>query len=475
MEIKLYNTMTRTVETFEPLVPGEVSFYSCGPTVYHFAHIGNLRAYVMADTLKRMFIANGYNVRHVMNITDVGHLTSDADTGEDKMEKGARREGMSVWDVAKFYTDAFMQDAADLNIIPPMQYTKATDFIAEQIGMVRRLEELGYTYRIEGDGIYYDTSKFDDYGKLGGQALEDLKAGARVEFSDGKRNITDFALWKFSPKDEKRQMEWESPWGVGFPGWHIECSAMSLKLLGERIDIHSGGVDHVKIHHTNEIAQTEPVVGHKWVNYWVHCEFLNDATGKMSKSKGDFLRLEKLKERGYSPMAYRYFLLLASYRTQIDFSFELLDAAQNAYNNLVRRVARLFEDVSPQNSPQPDAETVVAYKARAMEHLNNDLGTPGAIVVLQGALKDEKISADAKLEIVKFFDSVLGLRLYDDADALRGETEVEVDGKVLALVEERQAAKAAKDYAKADEIRKRIDDMGYALEDAKDGVKVRRK
>ncbi|MDR1476922.1 MAG: cysteine--tRNA ligase [Rickettsiales bacterium] len=470
MEIKLYNTMTRRVETFEPIVPGEASFYSCGPTVYHFAHIGNLRTYVSADIMKRMLLANGYKVRHVMNITDVGHLTSDSDVGEDKMEKGAKRDGKSVWDVAKFYTDAFMRDVLDLNIIPPMQYTKATDYIAEQIDLVKRLEKSGYTYKIDGDGIYYDTSKFKDYGRLGHQSLDELKAGARVDWVEGKRNAPDFALWKFSPKDEKRQMEWNSPWGVGFPGWHIECSAMSLKLLGERLDIHSGGVDHIKVHHTNEIAQTEPVVGHKWVNYWVHMEHLNDATGKMSKSKGEFLTLPLLKERGYSPMAYRYYLMLASYRSQIDFSFESLDAAANAYNNLARRVANLLDA-----DGEPDAEVLAAIKTRAMEHLNNDLGTPGAVVVLQEALKDGKIDDVTKLGIVKFFDSVLGLKLYDDAVSLNGETEVHVDGKVLRLVEERAAAKEAKDYAKADELRRQIESMGYVLEDAKDGVKVKKK
>ena len=346
MDIKLYNTMTRQVELFTPINKGEVSIYTCGPTVYHFAHIGNLRTYVSQDIMKRMFIANGYKVHHIMNITDVGHLTSDGDTGEDKMEKGSRREGKSVWDIAKYYTDIFMSDVGNLNILPPTKYTPATQYIQEQIELVKKLEDLGYTYKIENDGIYYDTSKFKDYGKLGGQSLEELKAGARVEFSSQKRNLSDFALWKFSPLNEKRQMEWDSPWGIGFPGWHIECSAMCLSEIGDKLDIHSGGVDHIKVHHTNEIAQVEPVIGHQWVNYWVHMEFLNDLSGKMSKSKGEFLTLSLLKEKGYSPLIYRYFLLLASYRTQLNFSYELLDGAKNGYENIIRKVAEIIKNPS---------------------------------------------------------------------------------------------------------------------------------
>ena len=288
--------------------------------------------------MKRVFIANGYTVKHIMNITDVGHLTSDGDTGEDKMEKGSKREGKTVWDIAKYYTDVFMSDISKLNILPATKYTPATKYISQQIDLIKKLEDLGYTYKIDNDGIYYDTSKFKDYGKLSSQNLNDLKAGARIEFKTEKKNISDFALWKFSPKDEKRQMEWNSPWGTGFPGWHTECAAMCLSEIGDYMDIHSGGVDHIKIHHTNEIAEVEPIIGHKWVNYWVHMEFLNDLSGKMSKSNGDFLTLSKLEDLGYNAIIYRYFLLLASYRKQINFAYNLLDAAKNSYENLLKKI-----------------------------------------------------------------------------------------------------------------------------------------
>ncbi|MDE5615209.1 MAG: cysteine--tRNA ligase, partial [Alphaproteobacteria bacterium] len=317
MNIRLFNTMSRKIEDFQPLVPGHVGFYSCGPTVYHYTHIGNLRSFVLADLLKRMFIENGYDVFNVMNITDVGHLTSDDDdSGEDKMEKGAARENKSVWDVAKFYTDEFLRDSADLNLLEPSARPRATDYIPQQIALVQQLVDLGYTYKIPGDGIYYDTSKFAAYGALTGGALSGNRAGARVEFNDAKRNPTDFALWKFSPTDKKRQMEWDSPWGVGFPGWHIECSAMSMELLGQHFDIHTGGVDLSRVHHANEIAQSEPITGAPWVKYWVHSEFLVDKSGeKMSKSSGEFLTLSVLKNRGYDPMAYRYMLLMGHYQS----------------------------------------------------------------------------------------------------------------------------------------------------------------
>ena len=467
MEIKLFNTMSRSIEIFKPLVEGKVSMYTCGPTVYHFAHVGNLRTYVSNDILKRMFIANGYEVKHIMNITDVGHLTSDGDTGEDKMEKGSRREGKSVWDIAKYYTDVFMSDIKKLNILPATKYTPATQYIQEQIDLVKKLEDLGYTYKIDDDGIYYDTSKFVDYWKLGGQKLDDLKAGARIEFADGKRNASDFALWKFSPKNEKRQMEWDSPWGVGFPGWHIECSAMSLAEIGDRMDIHTGGVDHIKIHHTNEIAQVEPVVGHKWVNYWVHMEFLNDLSGKMSKSKGDFLTLSKLEEMGYPAIVYRYFLLMASYRKQITFSYELLDGAKNSYENLVKKVALIVKNA------RGDFEKPVVEKWRVqiLETLNNDMNTAGAIVLLQELLKSGE-SAETKLELIKFFDEVLGLNLIENAKALEISS-VDVPEEITKMAEERLIAKKEKNYSKADELRNKISDAGYVVEDTADGFNIK--
>ncbi len=467
MEIKLFNTMSRSVEIFKPLEEGKVSMYTCGPTVYHFAHVGNLRTYVSNDIMKRMFIANGYDVKHIMNITDVGHLTSDGDTGEDKMEKGSRREGKSVWDIAKYYTDVFMSDIKKLNILPATKYTPATQYIQEQIDLVKKLEDLGYTYKIEGDGIYYDTSKFADYWKLGGQKLDDLKAGARIEFADEKRNTADFALWKFSPKDEKRQMEWDSPWGVGFPGWHIECSAMSLAEIGDRMDIHTGGVDHIKIHHTNEIAQVEPVVGHKWVNYWVHMEFLNDLSGKMSKSKGDFLTLSKLEEMGYPAIVYRYFLLMASYRKQLTFSYELLDGAKNSYENLVKKVALIIKNVSGDF----DKNIIDEWKKKILETLNNDMNTAGVIVLLQELLKSGE-SASTKLELIKFFDDVLGLNLIENAKALEV-LSVDIPDEITKMAEERLKAKKEKNYALADELRNKILSAGYVVEDTADGFNIK--
>ena len=470
MEIKLFNTMSRSVEIFKPLEEGKVSMYTCGPTVYHFAHIGNLRTYVSNDILKRMFLANGYEVKHIMNFTDVGHLTSDADTGEDKMEKGSRREGKSVWEIAKYYTDVFLSDIKKLNILPATKYTPATQYIQEQIDLVKKLEDLGYTYKIEGDGIYYDTSKFADYWKLGGQKLDDLKAGARIEFSDGKKNPSDFALWKFSPKDVKRQMEWDSPWGVGFPGWHIECSAMSLTEIGERMDVHTGGVDHIKVHHTNEIAQVEPVVGHKWVNYWVHMEFLNDLSGKMSKSNGDFLTLSKLEEMGYPAIVYRYFLLMASYRKQITFSYELLDGAKNSYENLVKKVAFVIKNVSGDF----DKNIVNEWKKKILETLDNDMNTAGVIVMLQELLKSDE-SASVKLELIKFFDDVLGLNLVENAKALDVKTNVEVSEEITKMAEDRLKAKREKNYALADELRNKISDAGFVVVDTADGFEIKNK
>lgn len=458
--------MSRSIETFKPINKGKVSIYTCGPTVYHFAHIGNLRTYVSQDIMKRMFLANGYKVKHIMNITDVGHLTSDGDTGEDKMEKGSKREGKSVWDISKYYTDVFMNDISDLNIIPATKYTPATQYIKEQIDLVKKLEDKGYTYKIENDGIYYDTSKFADYGKLGGQNLDELKAGARVDFSNGKKNIADFALWKFSPTNEKRQMEWDSPWGIGFPGWHIECSAMCLSEIGDRLDIHSGGVDHIKVHHTNEIAQVEPVVGHKWVNYWVHMEFLNDLSGKMSKSNGEFLTLSLLKEKGYSPLVYRYFLLLASYRTQLNFSYELLDGAKKSYENIVRKVSEIIKN----STSDYDKVVFEKWKTKILETLNNDLNTSGVIVILQDIFKSD-IDANTKLKLIEFFDEILGLEFIDSAKSLLNIT---VPEEVETLAKLRWTAKQNKDYAKADELKKQIIDKGFQVEDKKDGYEIKK-
>ncbi len=478
MDIKLFNTESRQLEIFKPIKDGEVSLYTCGPTVYHFAHIGNLRTYVSQDIMKRMFMANGYDVKHIMNITDVGHLTDDGNDGEDKMEKGSLREGKSVWDVAKFYTDAFMKDVLALNILPPLKYTKATDYISEQIELVQDLEKLGYTYEIENDGIYYDTSKLSDYGRLGGQNLEELQAGARVALSDGKRNVPDFALWKFSPKDEQRQMEWDSPWGKGFPGWHIECSAMCLKELGGSLDIHSGGVDHIKIHHTNEIAQVEPVIGRKWVNYWVHMEFLNDNSGKMSKSNGEFLTLTRLGELGYSPIVYRYFLLLAGYRKQLNFSYELLDGAKKSYENLLKKVVETLGGEAVEALAISESRlgavslinsTFEIWKNRILGTLNDDMNTAGVIVILQELLKsnDDEV---VKYKVVEFIDELLGLKFIENAKLVSVVENEEVPAEVVSLADGRVEAKKSRNFEKADALRGQILEMGFVVEDKADGT-----
>ena len=327
MTLYLFNTLGRQKQEFIPIKKGKVGLYTCGPTVYDYAHIGNLRSFIFEDILKRVLQYNNFKVKHAMNITDVGHLVSDSDEGEDKMEKGSRRTGKTAWEIAKFYTLSFKKDLADLNVISPAVLCKATDHIKEQIALIKKLEKKGFTYQTV-DGIYFDTSKLNDYGKLADLQHQELKAGIRVDLG-GKKNSSDFALWKFSPKHEKRQMEWKSPWGVGFPGWHIECSAMSVKYLGQPFDIHCGGIDHVPVHHTNEIAQSEAATGKPMANFWLHNEFLNLKDAKMSKSGENFITLPSLIEKGYSPLAYRYFLLQAHYRKQLIFSFEALTAAQN--------------------------------------------------------------------------------------------------------------------------------------------------
>jgi len=473
MTIKLFNTMSRKVEEFKPLVPGKVGFYSCGPTVYHYTHIGNLRSFVLADLLKRMFLENCYDVTNVMNITDVGHLTSDDDdSGEDKMEKGAARENKSVWEIAKFYTDEFLRDSHDMNLLEPTYRPRATDYIAEQIDLVKKLEELGYTYEIPGDGIYYDTSKFAAYGALTGGRLSGNRAGARVEFNDAKRNPTDFALWKFSPTDKKRQMEWDSPWGVGFPGWHAECSAMSMALLGNHFDIHTGGVDLSRIHHANEIAQSEPITGEPWVNYWVHSEFLVDKSGdKMSKSSGEFLTLSVLKKRGYDPMAYRYMLLLGHYQSQQAFSWDALESAANGYKNIVRRVADLIDA----STGDADDAQYTAWHDKILGVVSDNLKTAEALVMVQELLKAQTITAATKIKTLEFVDRLLGLQFIERANALRELENVTVPAEILVLAEQRAAAKAARDWARADEIRAQIDAAGWSVVDTKDGTKIIKK
>ncbi len=458
----LFNTLSRTKEEFIPLEPGKAGMYCCGPTVYNFAHIGNLRAYFFEDILKRVLLYNGYDVKHVMNITDVGHLVSDDDEGEDKMEKGASREGKSVWEIAEFYTEAFKNDIAMLNILPPTVYCKATDFIKEQIDMVKCLDEKGYTYKTN-DGVYFDTQKFPDYGKLALLDIEGLEEGKRIAFSDEKKHKTDFALWKFSPEDQKRQMEWESPWGTGFPGWHIECSAMSIKFLGRHFDIHCGGVDHIPIHHTNEIAQAEACTGEKFVNYWLHGEFLIEEKGKMSKSAGEFLRLKTLIDKGYSPLDYRYFLLMTHYRKKIKFSFENLDAARNGFQNLKNRIKEIKSAAARQSKTL--SGEALKYKAKFQESINDDLNIGEGLAILWDAMKDSALSDADKILLADEFDRILGL----DLNKIEAEKPSEIPEEIIALANKRKEAKAAKDFKLADELRQQIKDKGYELLDKKGG------
>ncbi len=474
MTIRLFNTMTRKTEEFKPLVPGKMGFYSCGPTVYHYAHIGNMRAMIHNDILKRMFIENGYTVHHVMNITDVGHLTGDdSDSGDDKMERGAARDHKSVWDIAQFYTDEFLRDFDDLNNIRPTDMPRATDYIAEQIDLVKKLQDLGYTYEISGDGIYYDTSKFPAYGALTGGSVAGNRAGARVEYNDAKRNPTDFALWKFSPKDKKRQMEWDSPWGIGFPGWHAECSAMSMKLLGNHFDIHTGGEDLSRIHHTNEIAQSEPITGAPWVNYWVHFSFLVNKSGdKMSKSGGEFLGLDAVRKRGYDPLVYRYLILLGHYQTQLAFSWDAMDAAANGYKNLVRRVAELLLDTEP---GALDNAKFDEWHNRILSPVSDNMKTAEALVQIQELLRTNDVNASTKIALFEFVDRLLGLDFIGRAKRMNDTESETAPAEIMALADARAAAKSAKDWARADELRTQIDAAGWTVVDTRDGTKITKK
>lgn len=460
--IHAYNTLTRSKVPLVPLDGKRIRLYTCGPTVYNYAHIGNLRTYVFEDILKRTIRYNDIPLLHVMNITDVGHLTSDADEGEDKMEKGAAREGKTVWDIAQMYTDAFKADLDLLNIQEPDIWCKATDHIKEQIAQVQTLEKKGFAYRIE-DGIYFDTAKLGDYGKLARLDIENLKAGARIELAEGKRNPTDFALWKFSPKDgPKRAMEWDSPWGIGFPGWHIECSAMSMKYLGEQFDIHCGGIDHIAVHHTNEIAQAEATTGKKpWVNVWMHGEFLVIDKGKMAKSGENFLTLKVLADKGYDPLCYRYFCLTAHYSQQLAFSWEALDSAKNSFDALKSKIRDLHEHKS-EGTSAPERE----HELRAMFNnaINDDLNMPQALAVLWTTLRESDLANERKITLAEEFDHVLGL------DIAKMGVADDIPAEIKALAHERAEAKTKKDWAASDRLRAEINAKGYIIDDKKDGT-----
>lgn len=458
-KIFLYNSLHKKKEEFSPIKKDEVGLYTCGPTVYNYAHIGNLRSFLFEDVLERTLEYNGYEVKRVMNITDVGHLTGDRDMGEDKLEKGAKREGKSAWEIAEFYTKAFLLDLERLNILVPAIMPKATDYIKEQIDLIKVLEEKGFTYKTS-DGVYFDTAKFGDYNKLNHKNLEDLREGARVEKNDEKRNATDFALWKFSPHNEKRQMEWESPWGVGFPGWHIECSAMSQALLDDQLDIHCGGIDHIDVHHTNEIAQSEAASGKPFFNFWMHCAFLNIEGGKkMAKSDGNFLTIENaFVKKEIDPLVYRFAALQTHYRKPMEYSEAKIKNAATAFRRLQRQV-----DVLRENIKEP-GERNQELRAEFVEAVNDDLNTPQALAVLQRVLQGDLSEAD-KLATVLDFDRILGLKL--------GKAEkIGIPKEVTQLVKEREQARKDKDWAKSDALRDQIAKLGYGLEDNQEGVKI---
>ena len=462
LSMKLYNTMDRKVEEFVPIEEGKVGMYCCGPTVYNYAHIGNLRTYIFEDILHRTLEEAGYRVKHVMNITDVGHLTGDGDDGEDKLGKRSRETGKSVWDIAAFYTDAFFADEKALNIKRPNVVCKATDHIQDMIALIKRLEEKGHTYTAGGN-VYFSIDTIDDYGKLAGQKQEDKLSGARIAVDGNKRNPQDFVLWFTNSKFGEQAMMWDSPWGRGYPGWHIECSAMSMKYLGETFDIHCGGIDAIPVHHTNEIAQSEAATGHKWVNYWCHGEFLLNDKGKMSKSSGEFLTLPVLVGHGYNALDYRYFCLGGHYRTQLKFSYEALDHAKSARERLNSMVAELKAKAKPESTISEKAES---YKDSFFAALFNDLRCPEALAVMWKMLKDNSITEGEKLSLLYSMDKVLGL----DLDKVEAKKEEKVGGEEeWKLVEERKQAKAEKNYQRADEIRKELETRGFIVKDTPQG------
>ncbi|MFC1728681.1 cysteine--tRNA ligase [Nanoarchaeota archaeon] len=476
MSLKLFNTLGRELQEFETIKDGQVGLYSCGPTVYWYQHIGNLRSYIFADLLKRVLKFNGYKITHVMNVTDVGHLTSDADVGEDKIEEAAKKEGKSAAEIAEHYLSVFKKDLVKLNILSPSIWCKATEHINEQIELIRLLEENGFTYKTS-DGIYFDSSKLDDYGKLFVQAptlkdgikkglkkglkdgLGGLEAGKRVSMGE-KKNKTDFALWKFSEEPGKRQQEWDSPWGIGFPGWHIECSAMSSKYLGHQFEIHTGGEDHISVHHTNEIAQSEAAFGKKpWVKYWLHGAFLTFKGEKVSKSKGGLYTIAELEEQGYIPLDFRYLCLLTHYRKQLDFSLKTLDAAKNAHERLKNKIIELKKEENSKGSSEK-------YEDGFEKAVNDDLNIPKAVGIMWDLLKDEKIGSKEKLELAFKFDEILGLGLKDVEEEV-----VDVSKEVEKLIQKREDARVAKDFEAADKIRDDLKKKGIILEDTSEGVK----
>ena len=464
----LYNTLGNEKQEFIPFEDKKVRMYTCGPTVYHYAHIGNLRTYIMEDVLEKYLRYSGYDVTRVMNITDVGHLSSDADTGEDKMLKGAKREKKTVLEIAKFYTDAFFADCEKLNIKTPDVVEPATNCIEEFIDMVSVLLEKDYAY-ISGGNVYFDTSKLDKYYVFGNQKEEDLEVGVRddVEEDLAKKNKTDFVLWFTKSKFDDQELKWDSPWGIGYPGWHIECSSISIKHLGEYCDIHCGGVDNAFPHHTNEIAQSEAYLGHQWCKYWFHVLHLLDRRGKMSKSKGEFLTVSLLEEKGYNPLAYRMFCLQSHYRKPLMFDFDILDNTVIAYNKLVNRIANLKDD------GEVDMEVASQYIAKFKESMDNDLNTSLGLTSVYDVLK-AKTNDKTKLYLIADFDKVLSLNLIEEANKVKAEKQAENESvdvkKIEELIAKRTEARANKDWATADAIRDELNAMHVVVKDSKDGI-----
>jgi len=455
MTLSLFDTYDRKIREFKPLKDKEVGMYACGPTVYDYAHIGNLRTYIFVDILRRVLEFNGYSVKHVMNITDVGHLTSDADTGEDRMEKGSKRTGKSAWEIADIYTEEFKKDLLHLNIRHPHIWCRATDHIQDQINFVKTIEEKGYTYRT-ADGIYFDTSQMADYGHIARLNIDGLKAGARVGISE-KRNVTDFALWKFSPMNETRQMEWDSPWGVGFPGWHIECSAMSARYLGPFFDIHCGGEDHIMVHHPNEIAQTQVCYGTRLANFWMHGYFLQIDESRMGKSVGNFIRLQTLRDRGYDPIVWRFFCMSAHYRSKLNFTWENMDGSAVALNRLRKTVYEYGEAGLADET----------YLRQFTEAVNNDLNMPQALAITWDLIRSP-LNPSSKKATVMAFDGILGLGLAE----WKPERQI-IPPDILEMVEQRNLARKEKRWKDADQLRDSIHQAGYELEDAPDGTRVK--
>jgi len=464
MEFNIYNTLTRKREAFKSNKPNEVSIYTCGPTVYNYSHIGNLRTYIFEDVLIKSLEYNGYEVSHVMNITDVGHLQSDSDTGEDKMLQGARRENKSVTEIARHYEEVFFKDLEQLNIKLPDVRSRATEHIQEMIDLIKLLEAKDYTYIANGN-VYFSIDKFPRYRELANLNLDELEAGSRIEIDVNKRNPFDFVLWFTNSKYENHILQWESPWGTGYPGWHIECSAMALKYLGEHIDIHCGGIDNLPVHHSNELAQSEAAIGHKWVNYWLHGEFLVLEGEKMSKSTGDFLTLSKLISDGFDPMDYRFFFLQSRYRKQLVFNYDRLKDARNAYRNMKKRIAEIV--AMAKDGEELDSNNMDSYDRKFVEAINDDLNTPNAMTALLEVIKSQELNNSEKVLLIEKFDKVLSIDLLKEVVKSTDAVDVAL---VEQLIEERNVARANREWTLADEIRDRLQVLGVEILDTKSGA-----